>query len=183
MNKQKVIEKVKTLKPDEQDLLIYQKEKWGAYKDGFLDAKTRAELAVEELDEPKKVVLTEEEAEWVTKLTNSNNLSDSLYYISRCGFRYPFVFVDNGKIYKLSIKLKDIKNYDDLCKIKDRLIKAVIFGYEVKKEKLYKVSFKRNGIGIGVQQDDSFKELFAKEELKEYGFDNLDEYEVEEVEE
>lgn len=50
--------------------------------------------------------------------------------------------------------------------------------------KRYKVSFKKNGIGIGVQQQDgSFKEQFAKEELSEYGFDNLDEYEVKEVDE
>ena len=88
-------------------------------------------------------MLSKDEAEWVDKLTKSNNLSDSLYYITRCGFRYPFVFVDNnGKIYKLSINTKDIKNYEDLCKIKERLINAVIFGYEVnekEKEKLYTV--------------------------------------------
>lgn len=181
MNKQKVIEKVKTLKPDEQDLLIYQKEKWGAYKDGFLDAKTRAELAVEELDEPKKPVLTKAEAEWVDNLTNFFSLPDALYRITRCGYGHLFTFDFWGGTYELPIE--EDTDYAELNIIKERLVNAVFYGYEVKKEKLYKVSFKRNGIGIGVQQDGSFKELFAKEELKEYGFNNLDEYEVEEVEE
>lgn len=62
--------------------------------------------------------------------------------------------------------------------------KAWLYGYEVEKEKLYKVSLKKNGIGIGAQQQDgSLKEQFTKTELSEYGFDNLSEYEVEEVKE
>ncbi|MDU7908430.1 MAG: DUF1642 domain-containing protein [Streptococcus lutetiensis] len=59
--------------------------------------------------------------------------------------------------------------------------KAWLFGYTVKK---YKVSFKKNGVGVGVQQrDGSVKQQFTKDELKEYGFDNLDVYEIEEVKE
>lgn len=118
--------------PDEQNLYENQSE------EGFDLAKCSA-LGAKNLDKQEKPVLSKYEAEWINKLTKSNNLSDSLYYITRCGFRYPFVFVDNGKIYKLSINTKDIKNYEDLCKIKERLINAVIFGYEVKEEKLYTV--------------------------------------------
>lgn len=59
--------------------------------------------------------------------------------------------------------------------------KAWLFGYTVKK---YKVSFKKNGVGVGVQQrDGSVKQQFTKDELKKYGFDNLDVYEIEEVKE
>lgn len=59
--------------------------------------------------------------------------------------------------------------------------KAWLFGYTVKK---YKVSFKKNGVGVGVlQRDGSVKQQFTKDELKEYGFDNLDVYEIEEVKE
>lgn len=50
--------------------------------------------------------------------------------------------------------------------------------------KRYKVFQKKSGLRIGMYQNDgSFKEDFVKSELKEYGFDNLDVYEIEEVEE
>lgn len=49
--------------------------------------------------------------------------------------------------------------------------------------KRYKVLQKKSSFSLGVQQQDgSLKDKFTKDELKEYGFDNLDEYEVEEVE-
>lgn len=66
----------------------------------------------------------------------------------------------------------------------ETLVKMKLFGYEVEKEKLYKVSLKINGIGIGIQQQDGyFKEKFTKTELSEFGFDNLDVYEVREAKE
>lgn len=132
MNKQEGIEEIKNL----EGLTILDKT---INFDSEMIPKKEVLNIINQIDEPEKPLLSKEEAEWVDKLTNSNNLSDSLYYITRCGFRYPFVFVDNGKIYKLSINTKNIKNYEDLCKIKERLINAVIYGYEVKKEKLYTV--------------------------------------------
>lgn len=55
---------------------------------------------------------------------------------------------------------------------------------KIKDKKLYRVLQKKSGIGLGIQQQDgSCKEQFTKTELSEYGFDNLDVYEVEEVEE
>lgn len=55
---------------------------------------------------------------------------------------------------------------------------------KIKDEKLYRVLQKKSGIGLGVQQQDgSLKDKFTKYELKEYGFDDLDEYEIEEVKE
>mgnify|MGYP000803293791 FL=1 len=58
------------------------------------------------------------------------------------------------------------------------------FGYEVEKEKLYKVSLKRNGLGIGIQQQDgSVKDKLTETELSKCGFDGLDTFEVKEVEE
>lgn len=51
-------------------------------------------------------------------------------------------------------------------------------------EKRYKVLQKKSGLSVGIQQQDgSVKAEFTKEELSEYGFDNLDVYEVKEVEE
>lgn len=41
-----------------------------------------------------------------------------------------------------------------------------------------------NGFGVGVHQEDgSMKTIFTREELAKYGFNNLDEYTVTEVEE
>lgn len=53
----------------------------------------------------------------------------------------------------------------------------------VGKVKRYEVFQKRTGIKLGIQQeDDSMKAIFTREELTEYGFDNLDEYKITEVE-
>lgn len=50
------------------------------------------------------------------------------------------------------------------------------------KVKCYKVFQKRTGAQLGIQQeDDSIKSNFTKEELTEYGFNNLDEYEITEL--
>lgn len=85
---------------------------------------------------------------------------------------------------KFKMRVKKRLTDGEFCKLKERLTKALLYGYKVKKEKLYTVSLKKNGIGIGVQQrDGSVKQQFTKEELKEYGFDILDEYEVKEVDE
>lgn len=54
----------------------------------------------------------------------------------------------------------------------------------VGKVKRYEVFQKRTGIKVGIQHEDgSMKTIFTKEELTEYGFDNLDEYKITEVEE
>lgn len=56
-----------------------------------------------------------------------------------------------------------------------------LYGYEVER---YKVALKSNGFGVGVHQEDgSMKTIFTREELAKYGFNNLDEYTVTEVEE
>lgn len=138
MNKQEVIKEVKTLKPDEQNLHEYQPEEWEAFKDGFDDAKCYAELAVEKLDEPEKPVLTKAEAEWVENLTEFFDTPDALYYITRCGYsEYPFTFDFWGDTYELPIE--EGIEYGELNKIRERLVNAVVYGYEVEKEKLYTV--------------------------------------------
>lgn len=138
--------------------------------------------AINSIAEPEKPVLTKEEAEWVDKLTDVYDVPDALYYITRCGYGYDFTFTICRETYELP--LEDDITYGELYKLKERLVNAVLYGYEVRKKKLYTVSLKKSGIGIGIQQQDgSFKEQFAKEELSEYGFDNLDEYEIEEVKE
>lgn len=61
--------------------------------------------------------------------------------------------------------------------------KAWLYGYEIEKEKLYEVFLKRTGAQLGVcVPHGEDKTQFTKVELQEYDFDNLDVYEVEEVE-
>ncbi len=55
-------------------------------------------------------------------------------------------------------------------------------GELVDKVKRYEVFQKITGVQLGIQQEDgSMKSIFTREELTEYGFNNLDEYEFTEV--
>lgn len=92
---------------------------------------------LDKLDEPEKPVLSKEEAEWVDKLTDVYDVSDALYYITRCGYGYDLTFEICGKTYELP--LEDGITYGELYKLKERLVNAVLYGYEVRKEKLYTV--------------------------------------------
>lgn len=136
--------------------------------------------AIDSIDEPEKPVLTKEEAEWVDKLTDFYSLLDALYYITRWGYGYSFNFEMCGKTYELPVDSN--ATYGEIRKLKERLVNAVIYGYEVKKEKLYEVFLKRTGAQLGVCiPDGEDKAQFTEEELQEYEFDNLDVYEVKEV--
>lgn len=126
-------------------------------------------MNIKQLDELEKHVVPQFVADWYED--NKDGFEFNLYILC---LDYNNCEVDK----KLSDWFCDKHN-----KPLETLVNMHQFGYEVEKEKLYKVSLKKNGIGIGVQrQDGSLKERFAKEELSEYGFDNLDVYEVEEVE-
>ena len=152
------------------------------FQRGYRIAAKRAREAFEQLDGPEKPVLTEEEAEWVDNLTNFFSLSDALYRITRCGYGYLFTFEMNKKVYDLPFD--GHMYHDEFDNYKERLVNAVLYGYEVRKEKLYEVFLKRTGAQLGVcVPHGEDKTQFTKVELQEYGFDNLDEYEVEEVEE
>ena len=68
---------------------------------------------------------------------------------------------------------------DDGNKPIETLVKMRLYGYERRE---YKVALKSNGIYLGIHQEDGqMKTVFTRNELAEYGFNNLDEYEVTEV--
>ena len=106
-------------------------------RDGFEEGINFALETVNKLDEPEKPVLTKEEAEWVDKLTDFYSLPDALYYITRCGYGYLFVFEMGKKTYELPVDSG--ATYGEFCELKERLVNAVLYGYEVEKEKLYTV--------------------------------------------
>lgn len=165
MNKQELIERLK------RDLTAMSEIKGKKYEyDKGYERAIKEHLAmITALDWPEKPVVPQFVADWYEE-----NKDDIEY-----------------KLYKLCIDFREQKLRadlhawfnDDNNKCIETLVKMKLYGYEVEKEKLYKVSLKRDGLGIGIQQQDgSFKEKFTKTELSEYGFDNLDVYEVKEVE-
>lgn len=125
---------------------------------------------IDSIDGPEKPVLTETEAEWVDRLTDFYSLPDALYYITRCGYGDLFTFTIANKTYELPVD-SDI-TYGELCKLKERLMNAVIYGYEVKKEKLYTVEIpnpndfvhtilhrNEKGIIISYSADENYKNI------------------------
>lgn len=181
MNIQEAIEKIKELKPDERNLHEYQPEEWDAFEDGFFDAKTYAELIIEELDEPEKVVVPQFVADWYEE--NKDDFEDKLLY---CCDVYCIQGTDFGK-WLLDSNNKPIETLVLMHKI----------GYEVEKEKLYTVKFVTEDFGkiyigifkavnkLGISSlplnDDDVKSWFTKDELKRFKFWDNPAFEIKEV--
>ena len=130
MNKQEVISKLKSAIP---------KNNIDDYQRGEAAGLNFALLLLAELDEPEKPVLTKAEAEWVEGLKEEQERRpfwtkySALYFITRCGFGYGFSYDHNGREIEL-------KHYPHETHVeKERLANAILYGYEVEKEKLYTV--------------------------------------------
>ena len=134
MNKQEVIEKLHEAGLNSDQMKYAEK-----YDKGYKNGIAYALNLVSKLDEPEKPVLTKEEAEWFEELKESKsylNKYDLLYFISRQGFGYSFSFKTHDK----EVVLKgDDSDYINDEEVKKRLINAILYGYVVKKEKLYTV--------------------------------------------
>jgi hypothetical protein len=151
---------------------------------------------LKQLDEPEKVVVSEEEAKFLEtfNLNHSSDVTKALYYISRVGFGYYLTNNDDLELRGLSEGFRDFEN-------RKRLIRAILDGYEVEKEKRYKVRIKyiennMKYIVFGKYSESWFLESenessnirtnHTRKELEEAGFGevfNSTLFEVEEVEE
>nr|DAN80855.1 MAG TPA: Protein of unknown function (DUF1642) [Caudoviricetes sp.] len=92
---------------------------------------------IRQLDEPEKVKVSEEEAKFL-KTFDFNCKSDvtaALYNISRTGYGYHLTDNNGTELKGLSEEFRNIEN-------RKRLIRAILFGYEVKKEKRYIIKVK-----------------------------------------
>ena len=92
---------------------------------------------ISELDEPEKVKVSEEEAKFL-KTFDFNCKSDvtaALYNVSRTGYGYHLTNNNGIELKGLSQGFRNIEN-------RKRLIEAILYGYEVEKEKRYTVKFK-----------------------------------------
>ena len=123
MNKQELIERIANLDR------VYGEKYYVALED-VLDL-------VKQLDEPEKVKVSEEEAKFLEtfNLNHRSDVTKALYYISRVVFGYCLTNNDDLELRDLSEEFWDFEN-------RKRLIKAILDGYEVEKEKRYTIRFK-----------------------------------------
>lgn len=92
---------------------------------------------IEQLDEPQKVKVSEEEAKFLETFDFNceSDVTTALYHVSRTGWGY-YLRDNNG------IDLKDLSEGFMELENRKRLIKAILDGYEVEQEKRYYVRFK-----------------------------------------
>lgn len=159
--------------------------------DEFIDVREEDIVSV---NEPEKATLNEEEAEWLEQLKKVKSFLKCLYIITRQGWGHDFEFYIHEEKYKLSYR---DDNDEDSEQTKNRLVNALLYGYEIKKDKLYTVKFSNEDFGkiyIGVLKkvnklgisslplnDDDVKSWFTEDELKRFNFWNNPAFEVEEV--
>lgn len=180
INKQEVIEKIEACKSpfiSEDDTI-------------FNYGLDKALSIIKQLDEPEKPVLSKEEAEWLEHLKLIGNFTHCLYVITRQGWGCDFEFRSHGKKYKLSCASENDGDENELTK--NRLVNALIYGYEVEKEKLYRARHKLTGEYLSQNYAktgyyhglDHFHILkLSKKDWEELGVLDDKVYEIEEVKE
>lgn len=149
---------------------------------------------IEQLDEPQKVKVSEEEAKFLETFDFNceSDVTTALYHVSRTGWGY-YLRDNNG------IDLKDLSEGFMELENRKRLIKAILDGYEVEKEKRYIVKVKGVEKGYdylnhrisldswffsGESEPLDFRTKHTRKELEEAGFGevfNSPLFEVEEV--
>lgn len=166
MNKQEAIDQLK----ESLSKMIENIEDENGFNKGYRYATQHCFDIINQLDESEKPVVPKFVADWYEE--RKDYFDFNIY-----GF-YKY-FYSQGKHEEVKKWLDNAEN-----KAIETLVKMKLYGYEVEKEKLYEVFLKRTGAQLGVcVPHGEDKTQFTKVELQEYGFDNLDVYEVEEVEE
>ena len=167
MNKQELIERIKKLP------FSY------IWDEPYLNKEVVLE-AVEQLDEPEKVKVSEEEAKFLKTFNfrHESDVTKALYYVSRTGFCYYLTDGFDTELKDLSEGFRELEN-------RKRLIKAILDGYEVEKEKRYIVKVKGLGHEFRILKynifyndwftgsergDSSFRLHHTCKELEEAGF-------------
>ena len=176
MNKQELIERIKRLP------FSY------IWDEPYLNKKVVLE-AVEQLDEPEKVKVSEEEAKFLETFDfrYDFDVTTALYYVSRTGWGYHLTDKDGTELKHLTREARLPKN-------RKRLIKAILDGYEVDKEKRYLVKIKAVEQYLVSIKDENFlgflqsrlRSKFTRKELEEANFGwvfDCEGIEIEEVKE
>ena len=92
---------------------------------------------IKSIDEPQKVKVSEEEEKFLKTFdfNRENDVATALYHVSRTGWGYELTDRDGTELKHLTREARLPKN-------RKRLIKAILDGYEVEKEKRYLVKVK-----------------------------------------
>lgn len=132
---------------------------------------------LKQLDEPQKVVVSEEEAKFLETFDFNceSDVTTALYHVSRTGWGYYLRDNDGIELKDLSERFRELEN-------RKRLIKAILDGYEVEEEKRYLVRLKNAGISnsllkrtskgewrFGINFDDE-SQAHTRKELEQAGF-------------
>ena len=159
MNKQELIERIANLDR------VYGEKYYVALED-VLDL-------VKQLDEPEKVKVSEEEAKFLETFdfNRENDVATALYHVSRTGWGYELTDRDGTELKHLTREARLPKN-------RKRLIKAILDGYEVEKEKRYLVKLKVVDQYLVSIKDENFlgfvqsrlRSKFTRKELEDLGF-------------
>lgn len=159
-----------------------------------IDHLTTLEL-IKLLDEPEKVKVSEEEEKFLKTFDFNckTDVTEALYNVSRVGWGY-YLKDNNG------IELKDLTEGFRNLENRKRLIKAILDGYTVEKEKQYYIRLKNVDENYNylnyikhlnawtlteIKTDKKFRTTHTKKELEEADFGevfNSPLFEVEEVE-
>lgn len=162
MNKQELIDKLKKqlTAPSEIDATDFNK---------FYDlAINYAIYLAEQLDEPKRPAVPRYVADFYESI--KDDLEDGVYELCAQFYEDKSQLSDELYWWFKSSANKPIET----------LVKMRLYGYKVAE---YKVALKSNGFSLGIFQGNGpVKTIFTRDELAEYGFNNLDEYEVTEAE-
>ena len=128
---------------------------------------------LKQLDEPQKVKVFEEEAKFLETFDFSRDfdVTTALYYVSRTGWGYELTDRDGTELKHLTREARLPKN-------RKRLIKAILDGYEVNKEKRYLVKLKAVDQYLVSIKDENFlgflqsrlRSKFTHKELEKAGF-------------
>ena len=151
---------------------------------------------LEQLDEPQKVKVSEEEAKFLETFDFNceSDVTTALYHVSRTGWGYYLRDNDGIELKDLSEGFRELEN-------RKRLIKAILDGYEVEKEKRFRVKVKgicgnhetlncekHSGKWLFSDREENtlYKTNHTRKELEETGFGwvfDCEGSEIEEVEE
>ena len=159
MNKQEVIDKLKAAIP---------KNNIDDYQRGEAAGLNFALLLLAELDELKRPAVPRYVADFYESI--KDDFEGGVYELCTQFYEDEAQLSDELHDWFVSSENKPIET----------IVKMRLYGYERRE---YKVAHKSNGFYIGIHQEDGqMKTVFTRNELAEYGFNNLDEYEVTEVE-
>lgn len=175
----------------EHDREVWLKAIMGEFEQDFSHAKWREGYEQGKFEGeyiPEKVKVSEEEAKFLETFDFSCDfdVTTALYFVSRTGWGYHLTDKDGTELKHLTREARLPKN-------RKRLIKAILDGYEVEKEKRYLVKLKVVDQYLVSVKSENFlgfvksrlRSKFTRKELEEAGFGwifSCEGIEVEEVE-